>query len=1275
MDLKSFGTQLQQLRKAAGLSQESLATALDQLAQAASSADYRVVDSTLISRWERAPIQKGRRWKPTRPYVLYLLQIFTDYLDSTSAQQWTQSAGYTLTPQELADLFTESSLPRVQTVDSEPMAPLAVGAGGTALPTTSDLAEMPLINQFHGRQAEVETLMHWLHSAPQPPMPQAASRDRGARVVTILGMGGMGKTALAAQVVTRLAQRGTTTYSFILWRALLNAPPLTELLQSWLAILSRQSLAALPATTTEQIALLLAYLRQERCLLILDNLESILQGEAEAGAMRPGYEAYEELLQQVASNAHQSCLLITSREQPQALEQLQRQQATIHQLALTGLDAQAGEALLQAQGLALSPQQATNLITHYSGNPLALRIVASTVSGWFAGNVEEFQRDGTPVFDDIRAVLDQHFARLSELERELLLWLAVEREAVTAMVLRNNLVQQPPQRHLLEALRTLERRSLLLQQGNGYTLQNVVLEYTTDRLIETVCTELTDAANGDSTKAAYGAAQPEGWFNRFALLKAQAKEYVRQSQHRLISQPVGERLGGRAGRAQAIRQLDQVLAQLRHNRTQQAALIPGYAAGNLINLLLQLNADLTGYDFSRLAVWQAYLQGVDLPAVTFAHADLQQCVFTKNFGLCRALSFTHDGKLLGGGMTNGEIHLWQPEDGQTVAMFKIHETRIWDIAFSPDGQWMVSGSKDQTVRVTDRHTGHVLRILHGHTDWVRTVAFHPNSQIVASGSQDQTVRLWDVQSGRTLHVLPHQGWILDLAFSPDGTYLASGGTDNMVRLWDVQTGQLIATLSHHQAAIYAVHFSPDGQFLATGSDDLTIRLWETTAIVRQASQPCRTILTGHQRGIYAMAFSPNGRALFSGGAEATIRVWEVNTGQLVNTLVGHQREVNTMTMHPQGHFLATGETDTSMIYLWDLHTTETRARASRLGYRNWANAVAFHPQEPLLAGASADGKVHLWDGATGRYLQALHGKKRMGTSLLFSHSPALAATFLAVASTDQAVHLWSIHRDETGRLNAQPKHQLPTQAEVHATEFSSDGHYLVAGSYDGALHLWDTQLGQRLQTAHIVDDPRIKDIAVQPNGPWVAVGSHQPTIALWHRHTGATRKLEGHSAWVWNVSFHPNGQILASGSHDRTVRLWDIERGVLYQLLPHQSSLVYALVFNQDGRWLAVGTGDATIYLWDTSELTINPTTPPRLVHTLQGHFDVIQDLAFSSDGWLASASLDGTIKVWETQTGHCRHTLRAPGPYAGMDITGVTGITPMQQAAIQALGAVSMPL
>src|SRR5262249_53952077 len=205
-------------------------------------------------------------------------------------------------------------------------------------------------------------------------------------------------------------------------------------------------------------------------------------------------------------------------------------------------------------------------------------LVAQTVQELFAGDIGAFLAAEAPIFDDIRMVLDQQYARLSALEQQILVWLAIEREPVVLPVLRANLVNAPSPREILEALRMLQRRSLLEQVGRtslpapsaqppsaAFTLQHVIMEYVTARLVDDACRAI-ERGEVDC-------------LDRYALLKAQSKDYVRQSQGRIIVQPIAERLRARLGLAGLEAQLQRLLASLRA-RVPQA---PGYAGGTILN--------------------------------------------------------------------------------------------------------------------------------------------------------------------------------------------------------------------------------------------------------------------------------------------------------------------------------------------------------------------------------------------------------------------------------------------------------------------------------------------------------------------------------------------------------------------------------------------------------------------------------------------------------------------------------------------------------------------
>jgi hypothetical protein len=214
-----------------------------------------------------------------------------------------------------------------------------------------------------------------------------------------------------------------------------------------------------------------------------------------------------------------------------------------------------------------------------------------------------------------------------------------------------------------------------------FGLQNVLMEYLTDRLIGIAYQEI------EQEKLLH--------LHRHALIKAQSSEYVRQSQVRLILHPLVERLQEMMGKEEVIRKLTRILAGLRA----EPSTPKGYGAGNLLNLLLNLGGDLTSYDFSRLHVWQADLRHAHLPAVNFAGADLTHSYFAEGFGYIFAVAYSPDGALLAAGSSSGDLRLWHAADGRLLHIYQGHKSTVKSEAFSPNGALLASGGDDETIRL------------------------------------------------------------------------------------------------------------------------------------------------------------------------------------------------------------------------------------------------------------------------------------------------------------------------------------------------------------------------------------------------------------------------------------------------------------------------------------------------------------------------------------------------------------------------------------------------
>ncbi len=1085
-------------------------------------------------------------------------------------------------------------------------------------PIQQDWGEAIDVSVFYGRTEELATLEKWILQAR-------------CRLICVLGMGGIGKTAL----VVKIAQQLQEQFEYIIWRSLRNAPPLETLLGELILFLSEGQ------ETIGEIKLLLQCLRSSRSLIILDNVETILLPGECAGQYQPGYENYGQLFRLIGETAHSSCLILTSREKPAEVAATEGIDLSVRSLQLKG-SLFAAEKLIQAKGLSGSEAQKQMLCDCYSCNPLAVKMIATSILDLFGGDIGAFLTEDVTVFNSIQRLLEQQWERLSALEKTIMYWLAINREWTTIAELLEDIVPAVSRGNLLEALESLIWRSLIEKQAGSYTQQPVVMEYVTERLIEQVTRELADPSS--SLLSCFPTSLAPLFYSH-ALLKTTVKDYVRESQIRLILEPIATQIHSSFGSLKAIEQQIQKILKLLRASEQS---LSGYGGGNLINLAHHFQIDLSGYDFSGLRIWQAYLQGVNLQEVNFTHADLGKSVFTQTFGSILSVAFSPNSNFLAMGDTQGKINLWQVAPSRSLLTFQAHTSWVLSIAWSPDGKILASSSYDQTIRLWNPLTGQCVKTLTGHNNWVLSIAWSPDGKMLASGGDDQTVRLWDISNGKCLKILTgHNNWVMSVAWSPDGKTLASGGDDRTIRLWDISKGQCLKVLQGHTNWVRSIAWSSDGNMLASGSDDQTVKLWHPYR------GRCGKTLTGHTYWVSSVAWSPNGQNLASSSHDHTVKLWDVSEGKCLKTLHGHIKWVWSLAWSPDGKMLASGSYDQS-VKLWNPSTGQCLRTLQ--GYTNWVFSVSWSPDGNILASSSEDRTVKLWDVVQGKCLKILSGH----TGLVGSVAISPDGLVIASGSDDQTVRLWDIQQGKclktcTGHTGL-----------VWSVAISPDGLAIASGSNDRTVKLWEISTGQCLLSLAGHSDS-VHSVAWSPDGQTLASASYDQTIKLWSPKTGeCLLSLQGHSNWVRSVAWSPDGQILASGSYDRTVRLWDTKQGKCLKILQGHTSHVWSIAFSPDGQTLASGSEDQTLKLWDAKQ--------GKCLKTLQGHTSQIWSVAFSPDGQtLASSSTDETIKLWDINTGKCLTTLRANRPYEGMNITGVTGLTEAQRVTLHALGAFSL--
>ena len=429
-----------------------------------------------------------------------------------------------------------------------------------------DWGEAPVIPALYGRDRDLKLLNQWI------------VKDR-CRLVTIFGMGGIGKTALSI----RFAQQIQAQFDCVIWRSLHYVPGAAELVDDLLKSFNSQPERIIEENLDGKISSLIEHLRRDKCLIVLDTAAEIWQSGDLAGHYRQQYKGYGELLRRLGAESHQSCLLLCTREKPREIALLEGKKVPVYSLHLNGLATQA-QYIFRDKGLS-DTQRWDELIQLYRGNPLALKIVATTIQELFSGSVSAFLQQDTIVYGDIYDLLDEQFERLSNSEQEILNWLAIAYQPLSLIHLQSNILLPFSTAELIEALESLVRRSLIVRTiVNGSTWfslhQPVVAQYVISRSIDWVCEEITEVNNSQD----FGELK---FLRNYALTSDDAE--IHQRQINQIVTPIKNKLY-RIFQDESLLKacLQEILLSLR----EKTPLAVGYVKRNIETLLKELHSDL-----------------------------------------------------------------------------------------------------------------------------------------------------------------------------------------------------------------------------------------------------------------------------------------------------------------------------------------------------------------------------------------------------------------------------------------------------------------------------------------------------------------------------------------------------------------------------------------------------------------------------------------------------------------------------------------------------------
>ena len=563
----------------------------------------------------------------------------------------------------------------------------------------------------------------------------------------------------------------------------------------------------------------------------------------------------------------------------------------------------------------------------------------------------------------------------------------------------------------------------------------------------------------------------------------------------------------------------------------------------------------TGSDDKSIKIWNA-VSGENTLTISGCNSDVEN------------LCFSRDGKLLASYEYRRSVRIWDSSTGREVASDSTPDISVQrgSFAFSQDGKRLRSliehttrtnaneyifrtwdwesgeiqstllksgrmkfvfsecGTKfatadNESVSIWDVSSVEQIGSLKGQKSRVNCISFSPDGKRLAAIS-GKSVTIWDVDTQSVVVDFNNENELRDVVFSPNGGRLFVSSFDGTtVEIWDLNPLRKVGTLRGHDDSINDLAMAPDGQVIYTCSEDNTTKAWNIDSL---SNDPVLTQRTGWR----CIAMSRDGSKVAAGNQDGTTAIWDLLTLRELRSYRPHETSVGHVSLSRDGGILATS--DRSNVHIWN---ADTGAKITTLPNHSYVTSVALDPSGNIIATATSNSEVRIWDARDGKLIYDLVGHRESVEELIFSSDGTRLVS--RGGPYDGLTFVWNVRNGERTALPG-----------IYRVVTHNENDLVAVRSAEGDIRISDLS-GETVYTSLKTKGNANSINAISVDGTFARAASSNTNnnlVVLWDCRNGTEiATLEGHSAHVENVLFHPKKNLIVTLGDDTSIRVWNGE--------------------------------------------------------------------------------------------------------------------------------------